>query len=112
MKSLTIQDSLDFQGISISAKEFSQVGLFGNDPIARIHERPKRGWHRVSIHLPDQYDVSVSVSGWLYENATKSSAFRWFQERQILVVYFENLNDALRFKLVDINDVISREPDL
>lgn len=95
----------------MSVDEFTQVGLFGNDPVAKIHERPKRGWHKVSIHLPDIWDPAGPVSRWLYMNATKSSAFRWFEERKMLVVYFENLNDALRFKLVDINDIIKSDPD-
>ena len=65
------------------------------------------GWTRVQFTMPDDYDAPKHVETWLRENcpgewqAYRHPNLRGKTNDYVMVVRFENKNDALMFKLRD-----------
>jgi hypothetical protein len=84
---------------------------FTNDPIIveELFNKKKvktfwdQTWARLEINLPDPFQNITKIYGWIEKNATK----RWgaYEYRRPgrkeynMVIFFEDMNDALFFKL-------------
>lgn len=92
--------TVSFSGLELPAAQLMQSH--------RMHGQPvRKGWTRVQFVLPDRFDGAVRVLDWLSENCSARYSSYSYQDTQpksagfIMVVNFENRNDALMFKLTD-----------
>jgi hypothetical protein len=85
---------------------------FTNDPILveelfggkRVKTFWNPSWVRVEIDLPNPYDNAKKICEWLEKNVTKHWASYDYKRsgkktEHKMVLYFEDVNDALFFKL-------------
>lgn len=91
---------VEFEGITVSAPALLRSQRKQVGPITK-------SWSRTSFPLPDAYNAPKHVEAWLEENCKGNwSTFNYGNPKakdysQIMVVRFEDLNDALFFKLRD-----------
>ena len=79
-------------------------------PIQSLFRRASQGpmnlcWTRTQFNIPDSYDAAKAVEMWLIEHCPgRWQAYHYVSpkgkgEDQVMVVRFEDKNDALMFKL-------------
>jgi hypothetical protein len=65
----------------------------------------KKSWTRTQFQLPDTFEAAKEVENWLMENTPGKWAYYTYKnpkgkaDGHIMVVRFEDKNDALMFKL-------------
>lgn len=89
--------------------EFDGLTLTQNDIKSFISDLPvaiiPTEWKRVIIDVPDTYSAPSKVNEWLAENCINGYASYEFSDPVtydgVMVIRFEDVNDALMFKLRD-----------
>ena len=84
----------------------------------RVHHCWGRNWTRIEMLIPDTWDSPTKIADWIDSNLSNGRygffymkdkcrnnndndlAFHW-NDAQVLVIGFENEDDALMFKLLD-----------
>jgi len=104
MKSLTFVDTVDFQGVAVPVHQFVPDSSL-NSKIQRI---PRRTWHRVELELnKDMWVAEDNIRDWITSHATGQASLCVIETK--MIIYFSGVNDALRFKLSDLQDLLTRE---
>ena len=104
MKSLTFVDTVEFQGVTVAVCQF----IPPSDMNSKIQRIPKRSWHRVELELnKDTWNAETNIREWITTYATGQASLCAIDSK--LIIYFSHVNDALKFKLSDLQELMTRE---